>query len=113
MRVQPPLGKKLCLRTARLVAALVIGLFMIDQLISAAHYHSPRDVNHFAAAGHATSADICPICLYHSSLTPAVAAAPMFAEPRCFHAALALEPERTVALEIRFTLFGRAPPAAV
>ncbi len=97
-------------RTTMMVGAL---FFVVAQLIGAAHYHSPPDVNHFAAAGHITSADNCPICLHHSNSTPAVAAAPMFAEPRCLHAALALEPERTVALEIRFALFGRAPPAAV
>jgi hypothetical protein len=97
-------------RAIMTIAAL---FFVVAQLIGAAHYHSPPDVNHVAAAGHVTSADACPICLHHSNSTPAAAAAPMFAEPRCFHAALALEPERQVALEIRFALFGRAPPAVI
>lgn len=97
-------------RAIMMVAAL---FFVVAQLIGAAHYHSPPDVNHFATAGHISSADACPICLHHSSSTPAITAAPMFAEPRCLDAALALEPERTVALEIRFALFGRAPPAVI
>jgi hypothetical protein len=96
---------------ATMTAAVLF--FVVAQLVGAAHYHSPPEVNHFAAAGHITSADNCPICLHHSSSTPAVAAAPMFAEPRCFHAALGLEPARAVALEIRFALFGRAPPAVI
>jgi hypothetical protein len=97
-------------RAIMMVAAL---FFVVAQLIGAAHYHSPPGVNHLAAAGHITSSDSCPICLHHSNSTPAIAAAPTFAEPRCLHAALALEPDRSVALEIRFALFGRAPPAVI
>lgn len=102
-----------CYAKNRAIMMIALLFFIVAQLMGAAHYHPPPDVNHIAAAGQVTPADACPICLHHSTSTPAIAAAPMFAEPRCFHAALALAPERSVALEIRFALFGRAPPAVI
>ncbi|HUA35617.1 MAG TPA: hypothetical protein VMA09_18550 [Candidatus Binataceae bacterium] len=92
---------------------LAAAMFLAMQLIGGAHFHSPPEINHFASASQASSADQCPICLHHSNSTPALGSALPFAVPLCLVAALKLDPQRTVALEIRFALFGRAPPATV
>jgi hypothetical protein len=100
-------------RMNRAATVLAMTLFLAMQLIGAAHYHSPPDVNHLAASTRAAAADQCPICLHHSQTTPALAAASRFVEPRCFVTDVRREPARAVALEVRFALFGRAPPATV
>jgi hypothetical protein len=96
-----------------MIAGLAALIFITTQMVSAAHYHSPPDLNHFGAATQAASADQCPICLHQSNSMPALASALPFVAPLSLVSALRLAPERTVALEIRFALFGRAPPATV
>ena len=101
------------LRPIRLVTLVALGCFLFVQVAEACHYHAPPDVNHFASPKQLAAVDLCPICLHHSQTNFAVSVASPSLEPRCLVASLRLEPRHSVALEIRFSFFGRAPPAAV
>ena len=98
---------------SRVTIVIAAAMFLAMQLIGGAHFHSPPGVNRFASATQPVSPEQCPICLHHSNSTPTLASALPFVEPLCLVVALKLEPERSVALEVRFALFGRAPPATV
>ena len=112
-RVPVAIGRKTSLRLIRIVAFVALGFLLVVQIAEAGHYHAPREANHFLSASRAAAPDICPICLHHSNATPIIVNASPFVEPLSLVAALRLEPERSVALEIRFALFGRGPPATV
>lgn len=110
---QPQLQQKTSIRIAQILAAVVIGLFMIDQVIGAGHYHAPPAKNLSISVYKVSAADPCPLCLHHSFSNFAVSIAPRVAEPHLLLTVARLEPGRAVALELRFGLFGRAPPATV